>query len=419
MTAKKRGSKRGKAHSVSTHALRTRSKSKPTVRAGRRSRAATAVPKVLFIDDQADSLERTTGLALREALDASYRDPTDFTAGDLWNADVIMVDFDLAHSGAAASLEISASTNVAAQAPQDGLGLIGKLRRITELNPKGSPAAYVIFTGDAKKLPGHIELEGREHVLAAAYGVEWIFEKTDNHLRERIGALGRAVRGLPRGDQNWQNSAQLPLAVHLLHVPARERWRNEAKEQILSSEPPLDTTVNATQGIALLRWLLHGILPYPTFLLSIRHLAARLRVTPSSLRKVLAGESWLARFLAPARYTGILCDFAGDRWWRAGVESLLWSLSEGDPNPTTLQSALKREEPSLKASIALQPVVALDSALRETDEQVSVDAAVEVRPEGWPSYADPAWLATDLVREYPDLRAVIVARDRDRVVDTL
>jgi hypothetical protein len=185
----------------------------------------------------------------------------------------------------------------------------------------------------------------------------------------------------------------------------------------MASEPPLDATIKATRGIALLRWLLNGVLPYPTFLLNERQLASRLRVTPDSLRGVLMRDSALRRYFATAHYEGPLYNFAGMRWWRAGIDSLIWALTSGDPDPAALTAALKRKARTLEASRAAQPVVGLSEDFLETDEQLSVNAAVEVRPEGWPSYADPAWVSVALVDEFPDLRAAVVARDLDRILE--
>lgn len=386
-------------------------------RAGHFPRSARVhrLPTVLFVDDEADLLAHTIGLGLRGVVNAVFRGPEQLEARDVWSAHVVMVDFDLAYwlhpNAATASHALKPTTQVANQRPQDGLALIGALRGITD--PQSRPTAYAVFTGNALKLPGHMPLSGREHLLAQAYGVEWIFEKSENNLGTRLFALAEGVRDLPEL-MDTNNASVDTLAADMLRLPALATWRDEAREQVMASEPPRRATIQATQGIALLRWLLQGILPYPTFLLNERHLAARLRVTPISLRRVLQRNSALTRYFATARYTGPLDSFAGARWWRAGVESLIWALTTGNPDPAALRAALKRKAPTLEASETVQPVVGLSEVLCETDEQISVNAALEVRPEGWPSYADPAWIAVELVADYPDLRALIVARDLDR-----
>jgi len=37
------------------------------------------------------------------------------------------------------------------------------------------------------------------------------------------------------------------------------------------------------------------------------------------------------RKLAGFKYQGVLHDFLGDRWWRPGIEHLLWERTEAKP----------------------------------------------------------------------------------------
>jgi hypothetical protein len=81
-----------------------------------------------------------------------------------------------------------------------------------------------------------------------------------------------------------------------------------------------------SNGMAIIRWLLHEVLPFPSFLLDERYVAARLRIEPESLRTILVAKkpARIRRELEPFEYLGLLHDFSGRRWWRAGIDSWLW-----------------------------------------------------------------------------------------------
>ena len=79
-------------------------------------------------------------------------------------------------------------------------------------------------------------------------------------------------------------------------------------------------------GLLFLRWMLQRVLSYPCFLLDETWLASRLTVTPASVREALPGGLGDG-LLGPAEYRGILVDFRGKRWWRMGVEYILWDLA--------------------------------------------------------------------------------------------
>ena len=78
--------------------------------------------------------------------------------------------------------------------------------------------------------------------------------------------------------------------------------------------------------------MLHRILPYPCFLMDDMHLrstTSRRRGIPS--RNALARSSRLGECLGAVKYVGKLSDFMGRRWWRAGVEEVVFRLAQDDP----------------------------------------------------------------------------------------
>jgi hypothetical protein len=168
--------------------------------------------------------------------------------------------------------------------------------------------------------------------------------------------------------------------------------------------------------LALVRWLLHHVLPFPCFLWDHHYLASRFRVTPASLKAALENPKTISA-LAPVTYKGILHDFLGPRWWRAGVEQLLWEWTGGLPfDLPALRKALKKHVSARLVPVDIvQPVVCIDTAFRPSDTLVDVADAVEIQPDEWPSYAEQAWITTKEAAADEDLRALVVAKDRERV----
>src|SRR5262249_9976733 len=142
---------------------------------------------------------------------------------------------------------------------------------------------------------------------------------------------------------------------------------------------------------------------------------ARLHVSADSLRKVLPSEKRAQRALSPSRYSGVLAGFLGDRWWRAGVEQLLWEWTEGDPfNPEALGKAVtKHLSKSLEVLTLSRPVVSVDDAFRPTDDFIEAVEAVEVKPDDWPPFAEQAWLPAE-TKATERVSALIAPQDRER-----
>ena len=120
-----------------------------------------------------------------------------------------------------------------------------------------------------------------------------------------------------------------------------------------------------------------------------------------------------------AEYTGILGDFLGTRWWRVGVEHLLWQWTDGNPFDRKALSAAvsSRLSSDLDLLEMARPVVCVDpDSLRPTDRVIDAADAIQIQPDEWPLYAEQAWLRRDDVAQIQGLSGLIVARDRERSV---
>jgi hypothetical protein len=176
----------------------------------------------------------------------------------------------------------------------------------------------------------------------------------------------------------------------------------------------LSELVERSHGLLFLRWILHRILPYPCFLFDTHHLAVRLRVTHASL--VTALGVGLGNWLERVAYRGVLTGFLGHRWWRAGVESLLWDLGGGSMAAKRLHAKLAEVAgASLSPLSATEPVVCIDQNYSPLPEACAAGKVVRIVPDDWPLYAGQAWTTVALAREHPRLNAIVAETDLSRL----
>ena len=348
---------------------------------------------VLIIDDEDG---RVTKRLLGDSIDSIVRHPNEVGAEDLRRAKLVLVDFKLEHWP-----ERDAQKTPSLK-PRDGIALIAVLRsNLAEL--KASPVAFALNSGMLTGLNGGRASEGREHAIAQAIDLEWVFAKGSSreHFSVAVNVLASAVKALPT---TWPKTSKTKdLLSSLLAIPARAKWKQSAVEAIDRSYPPHDIMIGNGSGIAVLRWLLHVILPYPTFLLDQRYLAARLRIDPRSFAKLMSGKSGndVRQALRAFEYKGLLSGFSGLRWWRPGIEQWMWEKTRGKPFDFDAIHELVRDalSPHLTFTTLRNPVVSLDEELRPSDELIEIATSVEIKPDGWPLFADGAWIPASYVNE--------------------
>jgi hypothetical protein len=374
-----------------------------------------AKPRALVIDDNSDD-ERVRVGKLHHQVEASVQHPQDVTEYDLQSADLVLVDYlldDWPERDNASSISLK---------PRNGLALAAVLREQAHANePVAHPIAFGLRSAHLDELSGDLPPESREHALARAHNLEWVFPKTktswDIPVEEQIISLAQAVQQLPAA---WpQDSSDETWAVvrGLLALPTKEPWMPRAQEDVEACHPPVHELRDASHGLVFLRWLLHLILPYPCFLWGAHHLAARLRVTYRSLSHALSEGTELTKLLEPIRYRGVLAEFLGPRWWRSGAEALVWDLTDGDPFdvrgiPSVLASKTRAD---LRPTEYVQPVVCVDLNHVPLPTLSRIEDAVRIQPDDWPPYADQAWTTVALANQHPSLGALVISQDRHRL----
>jgi hypothetical protein len=279
------------------------------------------------------------------------------------------------------------------------------------------PKRAIAFAVNSGKVPLiEKDLAGGDHVLARVHNVEWVFRKEKTYDANQLVELARAVQQLP--DEWPVDGAKTREAVtKWLALNLDADWSERAWLDIEDCHPPFHGISVHTRGIAFLRWMMHRILPYPTALTDSMQLAARLRVDPVSLRAALEKSGKLRTWLQPAAFCGQLAGFLGQHWWKAGINALLFELSAGRSGDIDglQRKVLDLGEGDLVAVSAAQPVVVIDRNLSPLASLCPIEDAVRVQPDDWPSFASPAWMPIQAVRDDQSLASFVLEDDRDRI----
>jgi CheY-like chemotaxis protein len=372
-------------------------------------------PHILIVDDQPDMYARAlkTEIANKAIVDiASPEDITEIV--QITKADLILVDYLLDE------WQSRDEVGSLCQRPMDGLALASVLRSHADGDRNSSPTAIAILSAHRDELSGGLPSEPRAHAIARAHNLEWAFSKANPHgkiaLAHQIVFLANSVRELP---PVWftDNLRESELQVQkLFGLSSNTVWFSKAWEEILECHPPIHELSKWSHGLAILRWMLHRILPYPCFLIDSYQLAARLRVTHESLERVLAGSNKLSQLFGQVKYKGMLSNFLGMRWWRAGVESVLWQVTDGKSfDPEVTKVTLKKLSGQLKFTTLLQPVVGVDIDYQPIEDLLEISQSVRIQPDDWPPYADQAWTSIELAKQEHQIRALVLRQDQTKL----
>lgn len=367
-------------------------------------------PSVLVVDDQPDREEYVIHEISNGHVDATIMHPADVSVDDLTKADLVLVDYVLEEWDERDELS-SPSLQ-----PKDGLALVAVYRAWSKVADSDPPTAFALRSAHLKDLSAPLPPDNREHVIARLYNLEWAFEKTEKGgSAEAIRSLALGVSRLPSDWPLGDSEGVRAQADDLLKLDVESDWYERAWESIQRCHPPLAELSSWSHGLAFLRWVAHRVLPYPTFLLDELHLAARLRATVASVHDSLAtakGES----LFKPVQYKGVCDELVGRRWWRAGLETLFWEITDGAPfDVSSLHASLGERGLQLTKLDVHDPVVCLGEDLLPLEELGSSKDAVRLFPDDWPPFADLPWASIDLVLEHEPLRLIVLAPDEDRL----
>ncbi|MET8040167.1 hypothetical protein ABZU25_04775 [Micromonospora sp. NPDC005215] len=378
-------------------------------------------PLVLIIDDE----DQTPFSEVLQDLgvDAVYLAPDDLEESLLHQAATVVVDQYLDHWPG----RNKESVPLALRVP-DGLSLASVLRSRVEgsgdrQGPPQSAVSFVLRTGEVETIGAGLPSAARQHLLAAQYNLEWVFEKGSVPVADtpstaqRIAELARATASLP---DDWSAGTGDP-GIKWLRLPDAE-WTDDARWQVEQCRPPQHVVAQRTAGRAWLRWFLQRVLPYPTFLVDVQKVAVMFGITVSAAEEVLSSSTKLGHLLEEARYNGPLNSFMGKRWWRAGVSFVIERILaehdlDDDPDPETIAAVAATIHGSKLERLSVpDPVLEIGSDYSTARQPISAKDAVRLQPDDWPPYADEAWASRSRLNgDDPELLALVVSTDRWRL----
>ena len=361
---------------------------------------------ILVIDDEPDELLDQIELELSDKVEAIVVHPRDVEVTQLEDADLVLVDYRLDKWSERDAQTISLR-------PATGLALAVLLREQVDRPPQNGSTAFALHTGHLDEIQGRLPSAIAEHVRARLNNLEWAFQKSETRRFDQMVILANAVRQLPSKWPTDPNDST-EVAKRLLEVRNIDELSERCWRDVRECRVPLHDVQEDRHGILFLRWLLHEVMPYPTFLWKEHWVAARLGICVDDLRIVLKGSSQLAEELKSLRYSGILAGFLGDRWWRSALEDYVWELAgEHNAEGKILHELLtERAERNLNPLDAKPAVVCLSGDFEPSGQFLSPIVAVTIHPDHWPAFADSAWMDIETVRDDPALFSLVDSLDQ-------
>jgi len=374
----------------------------------------TKCPTVLVLDDQAPLLsDEINNLPPDLAKCFRVRGPEEATDADLKAAHLVLVDYKLDEWK-----ENNTSSGLCKYVP-NGLALTAILQQ--RAISSAHPVAFAIHSAHLPELTDPLPHEPRLHLLSRICNIDWAFEKDDPRGQEikyrQIVSLAEAVCQLPDAWPRADGEKTRAKAQKLLQINEALPWAVQTWSDVERARPPLDELVQRVHGLLFLRWVLQRVLSYPCFLLDETWLAARLAVTRASLRDAL--PVGLSDLFGPVEYTGILTAFRGKRWWRMGVEYVLWDIGgKSSLGAHELRRLLieKRGFPLIPTE-SLHPVVCLDTDFLPLEQLYDPSEAVRILPDDWPPYAEQAWTTIQVALGDKRMNGLVIEADRPRLDD--
>jgi hypothetical protein len=374
------------------------------------------VSKIVFIDDEPDPIRTLVNSCARGRFEFfDPKTPSELTKGldAAKSADLLVLDF---FWGAQ-------DDQAAALIDDNGLSILRKWFRVV----KDSRPPTALVSNHIEKVLLSATPAGKRHIDAKKLGVEWVGEKDDfdsilelANESERIAVATKSMRRVRRAnsERNTRHPALEFLCVSVLGAPKKARWKATLERQVDSSRPPQFISLGETAcSREIMAWLLHNVLPYPSFLLTDLHAAVRLGIELSSFEKLACSErkSRLSVAIKEALYSGPLDRFLGRRWWRAGIDYLVWTLSQSPEGYS--KSVARLGGRGIKMLGLEDPVVLSDADLVETDKVAESSACVRAQDEDFPPNVEPAWVPKTLAANDITLRNKVIFDDQATLVE--
>ncbi len=309
----------------------------------------------------------------------------------------------------------------------DGASFVSHLRAWSRQHASGL-APVVLFTNDSEAFENEIpavgasvalkgSFVGREFQIAPALDVEWVQYKAEDGVKERISGLANA--SIQAEEKIGNDGASLADLELFLCLPEDAVWSESAQEGLRNSRPPISQKADGTSKSCgpsqVIRWMCHRALPFPGLFFSDLYAAWALGLDVDTFREMtyLNVETEWLQDLQEAEYCGPLNEFLGRRWWRAGIDYLVWKLDQEAVAQNDRLQALKKLALGLEVNNLTSSsthVVVWSPDLLEEDV-ASIEEAAQLHPPGWPAEALDPWILKDDLENDEILRAMIEQSD--------
>jgi hypothetical protein len=371
-------------------------------------------PRVLIVDDQPATA--ANGLAQNLEMigvSAEAMEPDEVDERGLLRADLVLVDFKLENWDVASG----GSGERVARSPRDGLALAAVLA--SRLRADERVHGIALYSAELDMLVRDFSSAVTEHAAARINGIDWAFQKEAvPDVPPTARRVAQFVEAIQRLSDTWGADGDdgLTQLKKLLAVP-ETGWAEVATRDILAAQPPIHQFAESSRGITVIRWLAQRVLPYPTFLLDSRQLAAACGARPESLEE--GDIETLDAVFDQGLYRGSLDEFLGPRWWKPAVRRKLRDWTD-TTQPST--DAVEKLGAVLGRTLApLDPVTSVltvNKTLQESSDPIARERGVRVRPDDWPIFAEPAWIDENLVKANAGLRSFVEPADLARLDKT-
>ena len=183
--------------------------------------------------------------------------------------------------------------------------------------------------------------------------------------------------------------------------------------------PPLQA-ISQGNVLTAIRWLLLVALPFPGCLCEFRDIAVSLRLDPDWAASNARFRHKIKSAFRRAAYRGSLATFQGARWWKSGVDAIVWERTAGKFFDRDVLKKLAGEMIGLSAGRlktidAESPVLTVDADFRRTDTVMDIADAVQIQPDDWPPSVENPWIAISTIQANPRLKAMVDPKDAGRV----
>ena len=316
--------------------------------------------------------------------------------------------------------------------PIDGIELLERFRAVRRHDKNLTEPLLTIYTGRTDELTREFKSPSSVPYFLApkTRGADWLFEKgvdrekNSRRLKIMLSEFDAESEESEESEETEEtDTAPEQRLYNLLSLPKDERWTRLGKEQVIDLVPPISSMLEDNRRVELMRWLLHKSLPLPTFpgcFVDLNWVSARLGVDTKVLRNTIREnpESGLAQNLETCKYKGLLAGFFEDRYWKAGVDELIWELTGGLPtlNESVKEKIISEVGSNVSFSERRRPVFLIDPSTYEpTEKTCEMDEAVQVRPEFWPDGIESPWVRLEDVRHDEKLKSIVINEDRGRL----